>query len=65
MRDKLGFGIIGCGRISSKHVEGVINNYETANLVAVSDPEEDKMDKAVNFYQDYLNDNDIGVDGKS
>lgn len=34
---KLKFAIIGCGRISFKHVEGIVNNREEAELVAVCD----------------------------
>lgn len=34
---KLKFAIIGCGRISYKHVEAIINNDNTAELVAVCD----------------------------
>jgi len=61
MPDKLNFGIIGCGRISGKHVEGIINNQEEARLVAVSDLVPKKMDKAVSFYRDYLKDNDLEI----
>jgi len=59
MKDKLGFAIIGCGRISSKHVEGVINNYQEARLVAVSDLVEEKMDESIEFYNNYLNENNL------
>lgn len=58
MEEKLNFAIIGCGRISSKHVEGIINNHAEAELVAVSDLVRGKMDEAVSFYHDYLKDND-------
>lgn len=34
---KLRFAIIGCGRISYKHVEAISNNHEEAELVAVCD----------------------------
>ena len=34
---KLRFAIIGCGRISYKHIEGLINNKEEAELAAVCD----------------------------
>ena len=34
---KLRFAIIGCGRISYKHVEGLANNFEDSELVAVCD----------------------------
>jgi predicted dehydrogenase len=59
MGDKLGFAIIGCGRISSKHVEGIINNHQEARLVGVSDLVEEKMDDLVEFYNNYFNENNI------
>ena len=62
MTDKLNFAIIGCGRISSKHVEGIINNYQDARLVAVSDIVVEKMDKAINFYYNYLENNEVTND---
>lgn len=34
---RLKFGILGCGRISSKHVDALINNNEEAELVVVYD----------------------------
>jgi predicted dehydrogenase len=34
---KLKFAILGCGRISTRHVEALINNKEEAELVAVYD----------------------------
>ncbi len=34
---KLNFAIIGCGRISYKHVEGLVDNKDVANLVATCD----------------------------
>jgi predicted dehydrogenase len=39
---KLKFAIIGCGRISYKHVEAVVNNKEKAELIAVCDIVEEK-----------------------
>lgn len=50
MRDKLGFAIIGCGRISGKHIEGIANNLAEAELVAVCDLIESKMAGAVDKY---------------
>lgn len=35
--EKLKFAIIGCGRISYKHVEAICNNSESAELIAVCD----------------------------
>src|SRR5690625_3511833 len=47
---KLKFGIIGCGRISSRHVEAIANNFEEAELVAVYDIVPENMDKLVKQY---------------
>lgn len=63
---KLKFAIIGCGRISYKHVEGLVNNKEEAVLVATSDVDLNKAlekkkeyiekisdEASVNAYEDY------------
>lgn len=52
--NKLKFGIIGCGRISTKHIEAIVNNFEEAELVAVYDIVPEKMDKLVKSYYKYL-----------
>ncbi|QTL97693.1 gfo/Idh/MocA family oxidoreductase [Iocasia frigidifontis] len=54
MSNQLNFAIIGCGRISKKHIEGIIHNYQEALLTAVSDIVPDKMQQAVNYYSNYL-----------
>ena len=46
----LNFAIIGCGRIDSKIVDGIISNSEKAKLVAVCDILEDKMQQIKNRY---------------
>jgi UDP-N-acetyl-2-amino-2-deoxyglucuronate dehydrogenase len=64
---KLKFAIIGCGRISYKHVEAIINNKKEAVLTAVCDIEKEKANirkeeylnkfnenVVVNVYTDYL-----------
>lgn len=64
--NKLRFAIIGCGRISYKHVEAIVNNREEAVLIAACDVIEEKAaDKKaeyikllnetvdVNIYTDY------------
>ncbi|OCA82428.1 oxidoreductase [Bacillus sp. FJAT-27225] len=63
---KLRFAILGCGRISYKHIEALINNIQEAELVAVSDVVEQKaLDKKgqyeekienanVKVYTDYI-----------
>ncbi|MEG0642130.1 MAG: Gfo/Idh/MocA family oxidoreductase [Clostridium sp.] len=49
---KLKFAIIGCGRISYKHVEAIVNNIEEAELVAVSDI---IIERAQEKKQQYIN----------
>lgn len=49
--DKLKFAIIGCGRISYKHVEGLINNFEEAILVATCDISKDKAEEKAKEYK--------------
>lgn len=51
---KLRFGIIGCGRISSRHVEAIANNFIDAELVAVYDIVPENMDKIVEEYYEYI-----------
>lgn len=73
---KLKFAILGCGRISSKHVEAIINNKEDVELVAVYDiigelaidkkrQYESEIDgsnvKVYTDYNEFLNDKDIDV----
>lgn len=64
MTKKMNFAIIGCGRISPKHIEGVINNHQEANLIAVSDLVVEKMDKAIDYYNEYLNAEDLNIANK-
>ena len=59
MHKKFGFAIIGCGRISPKHIEAVINNYPDAKLIAVSDLVLERMGQAIAFYQSYIGDNNL------
>ncbi len=73
---KLKFGIIGCGRISKRHVDAITNNKDKAELVAVYDIiEELAMDKkkqyeskiegsnvkVYKYYNEFLNDENIDV----
>jgi len=53
----LKFAIIGCGRISHKHIEALSNNANEAKLVALCDIVPEKMDKIageVKKYTDYI-----------
>lgn len=54
---KLKFAIIGCGRISHKHIEALANNVEDTELVAVCDIVAEKMDKDVEEYYEHIKEN--------
>jgi len=47
---KLKFAIIGCGRISYKHVEALLNNREETELTAVCDIVPEKADRCLKEY---------------
>lgn len=49
---KLRFAILGCGRISYKHIEALVNNREEAELVAVCDIVEEKAVDRKKQYED-------------
>lgn len=46
--------MIGCGRISYKHIDGFIQNSDKIELVAISDPSEYKMDLRIEQYQEVI-----------
>ena len=62
---KLKAALIGCGRISFKHIEAIVNNKDQIELVAVCDPVTEKAEAkkaeylkavpgaAVSVYTDY------------
>lgn len=58
---KLKFAIIGCGRISYKHVEALINNKEEAELIAVCDLIEEKAVDRKKQYETTIKDVNIKV----
>lgn len=51
---RLRFAIIGCGRISYKHIEAVVKNFDEAFLVAVCDIVEEKAVKSADLYKEML-----------
>lgn len=59
--EKLKFAIIGCGRISYKHVEAIINNNKDAELVAVCDIIKEKAEKRKNEYLSKVTDEAVAV----
>lgn len=58
---KLKFAILGCGRISSRHVEALINNKENAELVAVCDIIEDLSIDKKNQYESAIEGSNVKV----
>lgn len=61
MMSKLRFGLLGCGRISSKHVNALINIKEEAELVAVYDIVEDLAIDKKNQYESKVEDSNVKV----
>jgi UDP-N-acetyl-2-amino-2-deoxyglucuronate dehydrogenase len=58
---KLRFAILGCGRISYKHIEALINNKNDAELVAVCDIIEEKAIERKKQYEQAMEDSNIKV----
>ncbi len=58
---KLKFGIIGCGRISAKHVDAIINNKDEAELVAVYDIVEELAIDRKNQYESKIKNSNVKV----
>jgi len=56
---KFKFAIIGCGRISYKHVEALINNAEETELVAVCDVIKENAEKRKNEYKKAFESHDV------
>lgn len=52
---KLKFGIIGCGRVSVRHIEAIVGNFNEAELVAVYDIIPENMNELVKLYYKYKN----------
>ena len=49
---KFRIALIGCGRISFKHIEAYVNNKNRLDLVAVCDPILDKASEKAKEYQE-------------
>jgi predicted dehydrogenase len=58
---KLKFAILGCGRISYKHVQGLYENKEEAVLVATCDIVEDRAIEKKDEYLEKMKDESINV----
>jgi predicted dehydrogenase len=53
--------LIGCGRISFKHIEGFVSNSDTMRLIAVCDPVVDRARKNAEEYKKYLAGSDVEI----
>lgn len=58
---KLKFAIIGCGRISYKHIEALINNVKEAELAAVCDIVEEKAIERKRQYEEAIENANVKV----
>ena len=56
---KYKIGLIGCGRISSKHLEGIINNKDKLTLVALADKNRTNLNERLVEFQNKLDTNSI------
>lgn len=59
--EELKFALIGCGRISYKHIEGIIANKDEAVLTAVCDKFSENAVKRKNEYEDKRENYDVKV----
>ena len=59
--NKIKFGIIGCGRISARHIDAIINYKEEAELVAVYDVIEELAIDKKNQYESEIEDSYVKV----
>ena len=58
---KLNFAIIGCGRISYKHVEGLCENKDVAKLTATCDIKLELAEAKAKEYIEKMNDSSLNV----
>lgn len=54
VENKIKFGLVGCGRISSKHVEAISGYFKDAELTCVCDIVGEKAEKKALEYTDFL-----------
>ena len=60
---KINIAIIGCGRISKKHVMAIIGDYKRCELVALCDNNQEKLDIIYTFFKDHLLKNNFVFNG--
>ena len=44
--------LIGCGRISQKHITAILENSNKVKLVAICDPDESRLENAKKYIKD-------------
>lgn len=57
---KIKIAIVGCGRISKKHITAIIKEYNRCELVGLCDNNEISIDNICNFYYENLEKNNLG-----
>lgn len=58
---KYKIAIIGCGRISHKHIEAIVDNSEKLELVGVCDVIEQRAKDKANEYKEHFTDVDVAI----
>ncbi len=58
---KIKAALIGCGRISSKHIDGFIDNYKEIELVALCDKIREKAELTAKNYNEKFPESDIKI----
>ena len=53
--------LIGCGRISHKHIEAVINNIDSVKLIACCDPKIERAEEKANEYSKASNNFNVSI----
>ena len=56
---KINIAIIGCGRISKKHISAMIQEYKRCNLIAICDNNKERINDIYDFYRKELEKNNI------
>ena len=51
---KINVAIIGCGRISKKHIKAIISEYKRCELVALCDNNMNRLENTNTFYKEHL-----------
>ena len=51
---KIKIAVVGCGRISKKHINAIIAEHKRCELIALCDNNQDRIDKILDFYSENL-----------